>query len=130
MGYRSEVAIKCESKAYDRFAKVFTQKEMWIKPDKILHDIENDDYVIYWDWIKWYEDFEGVSAIQNVMSELDEEHDGDADDQLGYRFMRLGEDDSDIETQENTYDLELYMIRKIDIPEDWTEVTFDESVEV
>ena len=121
MGYRSEVAIRCEAKAYERFKNVFSKKELYVTPDKILHDDEYDDYIIYWDWIKWYEAYDGIAAIEDVMTQLDEEHEYDSEDKLGYRFMRLGENDNDIETRENNYDLELWMIRKIDIP-DWDEV--------
>lgn len=40
----------------------------------------------------------------------------------GYKFMRLGEDDNDTETRENDWDIELWMIRRIDIPDGLEEV--------
>ena len=122
MGYRSEVAIRCEANAYERFKNVFSKKELYITPDKIRHDDEYDEYIIQWDWIKWYESYDGIKEIIKVMDKLDEEHEIDLLDRLGYRFMRLGEDDTDIETRENDYDLELWMNRSIDIP-DWEEVS-------
>lgn len=113
MGYRSEVAIKCEQKAYERFEKVFTDGEMYISPDKILFNHVSKEYTLYWDLIKWYEDFEGVSAITKVMRDLDDEHvEGD---ELGYRMLRIGEDDDDVERRENDWNIELWMIRKIDL---------------
>lgn len=113
MGYRSEVAIKCEQKAYEKFKEVFTDGEMYIHPDKIFYDCELKEYTLYWDWIKWYEDFEGVSAIVKLMDTLDEEHvEGD---ELAYKMLRLGEDDDDIESRRNDWSIELWMVRKIDL---------------
>lgn len=40
----------------------------------------------------------------------------------GYRFMRLGENDDDVETRENDWNIELWMIRKIDIPDGLEEI--------
>lgn len=110
MGYRSEVAIRCQDKAYEMFEKAWGE----FTPDKIFH--QKDDHLIYWDWVKWYEDYPDVSSIENIMYELDKlENDEVIDNKLGYRFMRLGESDTDIETKGNTYEIELYMIRKIDL---------------
>ena len=110
MGYRSEVAIRCQDKAYEMFEKAWGE----CTPDKIFH--REDDHLIYWDWVKWYEDYPDVSAIENVMSELNEMGTDEViEKKMGYKFMRLGEDPADIETKENTYDIELWMIRKIDL---------------
>ncbi len=110
MGYRSEVAIRCQDKAFEMFQKSWGE----LIPDKVFH--KENDHLIYWDWVKWYEDYPDVSAIENVMSELNElENDEATEKKMGYSFMRLGEDDTDIETKNNTYDIELWMIRKIDL---------------
>lgn len=110
MGYRSEVAIRCQDNAYKMFEKAWGE----FTPDKIFH--QEDDHLIYWDWVKWYEDYPDVSAIENIMSELNKLSNDEAiEKKMGYRFMRLGEDDTDIETKENTYDVGLWMIRKIDL---------------
>ena len=63
MGYRSEVAIKCEEKAYEMLKE--TCHDADIMPDKIFKD--GDEYILYWDWIKWYEDYEDVSAIVKTL---------------------------------------------------------------
>ena len=118
MGYRSEVAIKCEEKAYEMLKE--TCHDADIMPDKIFKD--GDEYILYWDWIKWYEDYEDVSAIVKTLDKLDELQDPNDYETTGYgyRFMRLGEDDEDTETRVNDLDIELCMIRRIDIP-DWLE---------
>ena len=110
MGYRSEVAIRCQDNAFTKFKNAWGE----FTPDKIV--CRKDDNLIYWDWVKWYEDYPDVSAVERVMSELDKYDNEEAIDKgFGYRFMRLGEDDSDIETRENNYEIQLWMIRKIDL---------------
>ena len=85
---------------------------------------DGDEYILYWDWIKWYEDYEDVSAIVKTLDKLDELQDpNDYETTVyGYRFMRLGEDDEDTETRGNDWDIELWMIRRIDIPDGLEEI--------
>ena len=120
MGYRSEVAIKCEEKAFEMFKEVC--RKVNYLPDKIYK--EGNEYILYWDWTKWYEDFDWIQAIISVMDRLDKLNDSksDKDTGYGYKFLRLGEDDTDIETRQNDWDIELWMIRKIDIPDNLEEV--------
>ena len=120
MGYISEVAIKCEEKAFEMFKKVC--KEVNYLPDKIYKD--GNEYILYWGGIKWYEGYEDIQAIISVMNKLDELQDPNNYNETGYgySFMRLGEDNDDIETRENDWDIELYMIRQIDIPHDLKEI--------
>lgn len=118
MGYRSEVAIKCEEKAFELFKSVFAKEELYIKPDNIYKD--ENDYILYWDWVKWCDDYEGVKEITNVMCDLDDH--GNEDGGYGYKFIRLGEDDNDVETSSNDWSIELWMIRKIDIPDGLEEI--------
>lgn len=120
MGYRSEVAIKCKEDAYKMLKK--TCQKMDIMPNKIFKD--GDEYILHWDCIKWYEDCEDVSAIIKTLDKLDELQDSNDYETTGYgyRFMRLGENDEDIETRENDWNIELWMIRKIDIPNGLEEI--------
>ena len=117
MGYRSEVAIKCEEKAYEMLRE--TCNQVRLIPDAIYKDEEY--FIFYWDWIKWYDTYYEIIAIENTMSKLD---DLGNEPGYGYRFMRLGEDDTDVETRQNNYDIELWMIRKIDIPEGLEEINY------
>ena len=34
----------------------------------------------------------------------------------GYKFIRIGEDDSDVEVRQNNWNIELWIMRQIDIP--------------
>lgn len=110
MGYYSEVAIQCEEKAYERFKETFTE---YSQPNEIFKD--GDRYIIHWDSVKWYDYFDEVKAVTKIMDELDDEC-NEIGDGLGYGFMRIGEDLTDIDTRSNDYDLELYVNRSIDIP--------------
>ena len=112
MGYRSEVAIKCEHKAFELLMKAC--ENGFMQPDSVLDD---DGYkILYWDWVKWYSDFEEIKRIEKCMSWLNENHEPDSDDELGYHFLRLGEDGSDVEDKCNDYDIELYYVRQIELP--------------
>ena len=115
MGYRSIVGIKCQKKSFELFKSAY--EEYNAKPDEIYHNEVGDEFIMIWDWWKWNTDFEEVEAIENVMSELDVYDDDDnpaCDKEMGYVFIRLGEDDGDVEYKRNTYDLDFYYERKID----------------
>lgn len=115
MGYRSEVAIKCEPKAFEMLMNVCN--EGYLKPDDVITDGKYK--ILYWDFVKWYSDiFDEVKSIEKCMRWLDEHHEPDCDDELGYHFLRLGEDGSDVEDECNDYDIELNYIRKIELPDD------------
>ena len=110
MGYRSEVAIRCQENAFLEFKDAYEKAHF--NPDKLLTN--GDEHLLYWDWVKWYEGYDIVDRIEDVMSRLEEMENID-ESGYGYKFMRLGEDDEDIETRSNTYSVELYMVRKIDL---------------
>ena len=118
----SEVAIMCEEGAYKLFKQVFTKEELYITPDKIYK--EADNYILYWDWIKWDDYMSGVRAIISVMKRLDEnEADG-----YSYKFLRLGESDNDVESiSNNDTDMDLYITRKIYIPDGFEEIDVKKS---
>lgn len=108
MGYYSLVGIKCELRAYERFEKVFKDYPT-ITPDEISKS--GHLYNLKWNSIKWYNGYEDIDAVENVMDWLDE-HDEKVG--YGYSFIRLGEEYSDIEERENSTDMDLYFIRDLD----------------
>lgn len=121
MGYRSDVAIKCEQKAYDMFMDALNKVND--KPHELYKETyeydgeEITEYLLKWDHVKWYEgyDYEDVNAVTKVMDELDGYNEDD--EGYGYKFLRLGEDDTDVESRTNNYNIELYFIREIEIPD-------------
>jgi len=122
MGYRSEVAIKCEEKAYEMFINAL--KKVNEAPDRIyVYEVDGyKEYLLKWDWVKWHEGFgyKDVDAVTDVMNALDEYDDQDTG--YGYKFLRLGEDDTDVESRTNNYEVELYFIREIEIPDGMVEM--------
>lgn len=115
MGYRSEVGIKCDEKAYEIFMQV--AKENYIVPDCVYMDDngKHAQYTMLWNCVKWYDYYSDVKAIENVMQQLDETHEDGSYDGLGYKFVRIGEDYDDIEERTNDYNIEFWITRTIDV---------------
>lgn len=106
MGYRSDVAIELEKKAFSLMKKSLLElKEKepgtykYFKPRILKTDFET--YVLEWDRLKWYTDagFVDVDAVENVLSELKEKHTEEKG--FGYYKIRIGEDSDDIEEETN-----------------------------
>lgn len=110
MGYYSEVAIKCEEKAYEKFKRVVEETET--KPSTIYKD--RDEYILYWGWVKWQDWYTGIQSFIKIMDWLDEHENNDGG--YGYKFLRLGEEGADVESRTNDDHIELWMIREIELP--------------
>jgi hypothetical protein len=103
MGYISEVGLALTAdgkrkldKALDESAQTDAQKA---EPARILlensvmrEDKASGAVAYYWDYLKWYSDFDDVAFFEAFMAAL-EKNDGYSD----YHFIRLGEDDDDTE---------------------------------
>lgn len=120
MGYKSKVAIKCEEKAYKMLRKTFQKVGRF--PDKMYKD--ENEYILYWEWIKWDTGFYDVATIEDTLNELDELKDIDNPESngYGYKLVRIGESDNDIETRKNSWEIELYPVCKIDIHDGLKEI--------
>lgn len=105
MGYRSEVRIITTKEGYEKL-KLYVKEyiENKVKPEERYNLLENcdieekDDKMCYlgWNYIKWYDNcFPEVDAIEDGLNKLEE-------DDISYRFARIGEDYDDIE--EKNYD--------------------------
>lgn len=118
MAYYSEVTIRCEEKAFEMFKEAWKKAEM--TPDKVLKTNDGTgDYIIQWDMVRWDTDYPEVAAINDVIKKLNELQDPSdtKDEGLGYKFMRVGENLGDIETEQNDWEIELYVIQCADIPD-------------
>lgn len=118
MGYYSEVTIRCEEKAFEMFKEAWKKAEM--TPDKVLKTNDGtEDYIIQWQRVKWNTYYLDVAAINDVIKKLNELQDPSdtKDEGLGYKFMRVGENLGDIETEQNDWEIELYVIQCADIPD-------------
>lgn len=97
MGYRSQVALKTTTEGYLLF-KMFDDsieaKEE--KPLAYMH-IEKTPtgfYKISHDDIKWYESYKDIQNFMKMLDTLTEQD-------IPYKFIRIGEDEDDIEIHEN-----------------------------
>lgn len=100
MGYRSQVQCKTTSEGYT----IMCQRDAKVKEydHKMLSYADVDvssagNYLISWDWVKWYPSYESVSRFMNTLDYLDSLD-------IPYKFIRIGEEESDIEVKENYVD--------------------------
>ena len=106
MGYRSEVSLELKKETNDLFQALYAQKF----PEDIEFlsssiEKETDKATLYfWDHIKWYDTYPEVSFITKFISELDEND---------YRFVRLGEEYEDNETDGYSEEFNLNIQRSI-----------------
>ena len=84
MGYRSQVGFVVPDTA-PKFEEI---------EDACFDDVyERDGYRLYAaEWVKWYEDFEIVQAVEKYLDKLDEE-----DRYEDYVFVRIGEELADVD---------------------------------
>lgn len=57
-------------------------KWMFNKAEKFISD---DCITLYWEWVKWYEEFEEIQFFEKFYQKLE-----------NYAFIRVGEDNDDI----------------------------------
>ncbi|MBS6579588.1 MAG: hypothetical protein KH357_08115 [Clostridiales bacterium] len=102
MGYRCDVIIRCEEKAYKLFQQAIA--EGGYKPKEIYTTGEH--YIICWNWVKWEDDIPAVSQVMKVVDSLLLKENAS-----GYRFsfFRNGEAQDDKELISNCDGLELWL---------------------
>ena len=102
MGYRSEVAIAMRKEDYE-LLKGFDKENKNLMELLDIAEVKEFDgvTVIRWDWLKWYDSFSEVQAIEEFLGKL-------SDEDKPYRFIRLGEDIEDTEIEYNYGDEEKY----------------------
>ena len=87
MGYESKVAIGCSRKVVKKYKNIFEEQNIY--PDEIY---ANDNCAaFFWNWTKWYDDFDDVKAVMNLTEELME------DDENCISYLRIGEEFGDYE---------------------------------
>ena len=106
MGYRSEVELAVTAEALTYLMVKLAGNEEARKMVFEHHDLLDTDYdgegglKVHWEYIKWYDSYKEVQAIEEFLNEMDEMcrphgEGGDMDEQ--YRFCRIGEDRDDNE---------------------------------
>lgn len=97
MGYRSEVKICLKKDAYEELrARLFNKESFRYMLDErffSINEIDEDIIVCGWEDIKWYSTFEEIRIIEDYLAELESQN-------IEYRFIRVGEEYSDVEFKE------------------------------
>ena len=92
MGYRSQIIFAVEKPLVSSLLTLFatnpTVREM-LTCDNPIETNANGDMLFQIDWIKWYNDFDEVKALEDWMSEQE------LDNEYNYSFHRLGEEFGD-----------------------------------
>ena len=99
MGYRSDVRIITSKKGFEEL-KSFVNKYLGERDCNynLLNSLEiennkGDQIYFGWDYIKWYDGFDGYEDVTAIVEGLDYINEKG----YGYRFARLGEDYDDYE---------------------------------
>ena len=91
MGYYSDVALTLRKKNALELIKQAKGNNAARPFMCMAQVVDQSEYVtFYWEWVKWYDDYEEIQFITDFYSNLDE-----------YSFKRIGEDNSDIEEEWN-----------------------------
>lgn len=104
MGFYSDVTILAQPKAYETIMASINEynktSDYKFKPSSIkkgkTKDL-GDFFVLNWNWLKWYPEYEDVKSVESVLKLLRSEHDEEAG--YGYKQAIVNEDNS---TEENT----------------------------
>lgn len=84
MGYRSQVALMLPNTYAARL-------EPYVSGVLILA-VSGDYTLMYAEWLKWYDNYSYVQAVNQCMEELE-------DNCETFSFLRIGEDSEDVETR-------------------------------
>ena len=123
MGYRSDVRIITTKKGFNELNN-YVKKYLKEKGNDDYNLLDNlkfkaeNDYAVYfgWNYLKWYEGYDSVDAIVDGLNHLKENN-------MSYRFARLGESYDDYE--EESFESELEEEQDLDYPSMLRE--FDDS---
>jgi len=118
MGYRSDVGFACDPAVAEVIGAVLELNPKESNSDlHSLVDHGRDKHRgferldrLFFEHVKWYENYEDVGMFNKLMSFLETHDMCDL-----YGFIRIGEDYDDIETQGTPYEFDMGICRSIDI---------------
>ena len=104
MGYRSDVALAISKDLMPRFLTVFAkcpEAQALVFKDHETMDQDYDGektFFVYWSGIKWYTSYPEIQAIEEFLAECEADDFEELENSYDhYRFVRLGEENDDIE---------------------------------
>jgi len=122
MGYRSTVRVSTTEEGYGKLVSALWRKNGlegipyplvgigWDGCERVFDYISHEEngVIIGFDDIKWYDSYQEVAAFEAVLDELD-------DAGVPFCFVRLGEEDADIEERAtgNAYDTDMPHVHSV-----------------
>ena len=103
MGYRSQVVIGFKKTL---FWKHVGENIANFKDCDLIEE-DSEDVVFIWDSAKWYDGYSDVTSVMQVFHKVIEEEDQSAG------FLRVGEEDEDIETLGVPYEFDIYAVTSV-----------------
>ena len=105
MGYRSEVYLRIAEPLVE---VVDAARKLDDNLDRMMCEGQNDpdsktDF--HWEWTKWYDSYPEVQAVESLLDMLQDDD---------YGFIRLGEEESDIERKGHPDEYNMYTNTTID----------------
>jgi len=113
MGYRSQVVLAVSKELMPHFLAVMAKNPearelVFAHNDELDQDYCEGHFFVRWESIKWYEDFKDIGAIQNFVDAADCDDfpldDNDGSSSENFKFVRIGEDSSDIACHGHGFD--------------------------
>ena len=104
MGYRSDVYLRIAEPLVE---VVDAARKLDDKLDEMLRQASCDGSKtdFNWGWVKWYDSYPEVQAVESLLSMLQEDD---------YGFIRIGEEDGDIDRQGCPSDYDMYVQTSVD----------------
>lgn len=106
MGYRSQVAIAVSTENWKNAPMEVKQA---VTDMGLTVESKTENTILTHDFIKWYDEYPEVVTITKWLASLSD------DDNDNYGFIRLGEDDSDVETLGDPWDYGINYTRTITV---------------
>jgi hypothetical protein len=130
MGYRSDVyiavAFTCEEDLKEVLA-VYAIDPLVQKHDLLKAWEQREDNILYFheDSVKWYDSSEDVQGIMHMLSLVDTFYEERDEMQVAHRFVRIGEEQEDIEERYEIGNDQGILIDKL-----WEGISIIRNVEV
>ena len=124
----SKVAIRCGEHAFTRFQKLLPQQDRLLPK---IYQTTDDQYIIYWDNIHWYEssdkrETELVRAFEREFDYLEErpfDQNGNILPGYGFEFLKVATDSNDYQYRSNDGDFQIAVKKTIHLPENLKELS-------
>jgi len=100
MGYRSHVYIKVDREHEEALSTLLKDNDILDYMETVA---DEDYYYVYGEWLKWYEGYEDVDAINSFISDCDDGSKG---------LIAIGEDNAVTEIGQ-PWDLDMYVVNYI-----------------